>query len=188
MATLVPEAAQAELIVPAEKSQHANHFGLISPWEHYYHPTDTAPQGRFECELDEMVVFGDIPTEISGTWYRMLIDPHFCPQVGTPFVDGDGHVCAFRIQDSKISMKIKYIHTERWLLERKAGRRLLAVTEILTTFTRACRLQMIALEIPTSSTGVEISSRWLKEDCRGRWIRIPLKPEAPIRTVAKSLR
>ncbi|KAL4889467.1 carotenoid oxygenase [Aspergillus ambiguus] len=124
MATPGFESLQTSSREPREKSSYENHFGLTSPWEHYYQPSDTAPQGRFECELDEMVVFGDIPREISGTWYRILIDPHFCPQVGTPFVDGDGHVCAFRIQNGKISMKIKYIHTERWLLERKAGRRL----------------------------------------------------------------
>lgn len=124
---------QTILKVPAEKSQsqapnengpHETRFGLHSPWEHYYHPINTYPQGRFECELDEVVLFGEIPKEISGTWYRILVDPHFCPQEGIPFVDGDGHVCAFRIQDGKISMKIKYVHTERWLLERKAGRRL----------------------------------------------------------------
>lgn len=124
MATLELESLQSALNMPNEKSPHDNHFGLTSPWEHYYRPCNTAIQGRFECELDEVVVFGDIPKEISGTWYRMLVDPHSCPQVGTPFVDGDGHVCAFRIQDGKISLKIKYIHTERWLLERKAGRRL----------------------------------------------------------------
>jgi carotenoid cleavage dioxygenase-like enzyme len=117
------EAMQAELHLPVGKSQLENHFGLTSPCEHYYN-SDAAPQGRFECELDEVVVFGEIPTEISGTWYRMHIDPHFCPQVGIPFVDGDGHVCAFHIQDGKVSMKIKYVHTERWLLERKVGRRL----------------------------------------------------------------
>lgn len=124
MATLGPEPLQSALVVPSERSPYDNHFGLTSPWEHYYQPSNTATQGRFECELDDLVVFGDIPSEISGTWYRILIDPHFCPQVGTPFVDGDGHVCAFRIQDGKMSMKIKYIHTERWLLERKAGRRM----------------------------------------------------------------
>ncbi|KAK0122025.1 hypothetical protein ONS95_010290 [Cadophora gregata] len=107
-----------------EKSKHSRRFGLTSPWEHYYHPSDSAPQGRFECEMDEMVVFGEIPKEINGTWYRILIDPHFTPPKGTPFVDGDGHVSAFRIQDGKVSMKIKYVHTERWLLERKAGQRL----------------------------------------------------------------
>ena len=123
MATLGKDAVRTALKVPVE-SQYEHRFGLSSPWEHYYHPSDTAPQGRFECELDEMVVFGDIPKEISGTWYRILIDPHFCPKLGTPFIDGDGNVCAFRIQDGKISMKIKYIQTERWLLERKAGRRL----------------------------------------------------------------
>ncbi|KAL2836655.1 carotenoid oxygenase [Aspergillus pseudodeflectus] len=118
------EPMQNALHTPTNKSPHESHFGLPSPWEHYYQPIETAPQGRFECDLDEMVVFGDIPREISGTWYRILVDPHFCPQPGTPFVDGDGHVCAFRVQDGRISMKIKYIHTERWLLERKAGRRL----------------------------------------------------------------
>ena len=117
---------QTVLPVPAqnEKSHYEERFGLTSPWETYYHPIDTAPQGRFECEMDDLVVFGDIPKEISGTWYRILIDPHFVPKKGTPFVDGDGHVCAFRVQDGKISMKLKYVHTERWLLERKAGRRL----------------------------------------------------------------
>lgn len=123
MATLGNEAVQTALKVPVE-SQYEHRFGLSSPWEHYYHPSDTALQGRFECELDEMDVFGDIPKEISGTWYRILIDPHFCPKPGTPFIYGDGNVCAFRIQDGKITMKIKYIQTERWLLERKAGRRL----------------------------------------------------------------
>jgi carotenoid cleavage dioxygenase len=123
MATLGSEIVPSHLNVTAEK-QHESYYGLSSPWETYYHPIETSAQGRFECELDEMVVFGEIPTEISGTWYRMMIDPHFLPYEKVPFVDGDGHVCAFRIQDGKVSMKIKYVHTERWLLERKAGRRL----------------------------------------------------------------
>ncbi|KAB5580257.1 isoeugenol monooxygenase [Coniochaeta sp. 2T2.1] len=101
-----------------------NHWGLKTPWDHYYSPINTAPQGRFECEMDDMVVFGEIPKAISGTWYRVIIDPHFLPQPGTPFTEGDGNICAFRIQDSKVSMKIKYVQTERWLLERKAGQRL----------------------------------------------------------------
>ncbi|KAL4874499.1 carotenoid oxygenase [Aspergillus karnatakaensis] len=124
MATNGLELPEAALKSSAEQDPHANHFGLTSPWEHYYGAADTAPQGRFEFELDEMVVFGQIPPEIRGTWYRILPDPHFNPQLGIPFVDGDGHINAFRIQDGKVSMKIKYIHTERWLLERKAGRRL----------------------------------------------------------------
>ncbi|KAK5427759.1 hypothetical protein LTR34_008701 [Exophiala xenobiotica] len=126
MATLGSEVMQTELKVPSDESQNQTdyHFGLTSPWETYYRPSNTAPQGRFECELDELIVFGEIPKQISGTWYRMMIDPHFCPLPNTPFIDGDGHVCAFRIEDGRVSMKIKYVHTERWLLERKAGRRL----------------------------------------------------------------
>ncbi|PIA92196.1 Lignostilbene-alpha,beta-dioxygenase isozyme I [Cercospora beticola] len=101
-----------------------NRFGLKSSWDHFLPSPADMPQGRFECELDEVIVYGEIPKTIDGTWYRMLNDPHYPPAKGTPFVEGDGHLCAFRIQDGKISMKTKYVQTERWLLERKAGRRL----------------------------------------------------------------
>ncbi|PPJ50878.1 hypothetical protein CBER1_07099 [Cercospora berteroae] len=101
-----------------------NRFGLKSSWDHFLPSPADMPQGRFECELDEVIVYGEIPKTIDGTWYRMLNDPHFPPAKGTPFVEGDGHLCAFRIQDGKISMKTRYVQTERWLLERKAGRRL----------------------------------------------------------------
>ena len=39
-------------------------FGLTSPWECYYHPAETATQGGFECEMDELVVYGEIPKKI----------------------------------------------------------------------------------------------------------------------------
>lgn len=125
-ATMGSEPFQAVLLTKDNNTEveHEERFGLVSPWDHYYSPINSAPQGRFECELDDMVVFGNIPKAINGTWYRVIIDPHFAPQPGTPFTEGDGNICAFRIQDSKVSMKIKYVQTERWLLERKAGQRL----------------------------------------------------------------
>ena len=101
-----------------------NRFGLKSPWDRYYHPIDTAPHGRFEVQIDDVLIFGEIPKNISGTWYRQMLDPHQTPAHDIVFTEGDSHLSAFRIQDGKMSHKTKYLHTERWLLERKYGKRL----------------------------------------------------------------
>ncbi|KAH7409720.1 lignostilbene dioxygenase [Cadophora sp. MPI-SDFR-AT-0126] len=111
------------LIHEQEKSAD-NHYGLKSPWELIYNPIDQAPHGRFECEADDLVVFGDIPKEIDGTFYRLHPDPNVLPKDDVPFIDGDGMISAFRIINGKVSMKMKYIETERYLLERQAGKRL----------------------------------------------------------------
>lgn len=85
---------------------------------------DTSPQGRLEYELDEVIILGETPEEFNGIRYRILIDPHVCLQEGIPFVDGVGHICAFRIQDGQIYMKMRCVYNEVLLLRRKAGRRL----------------------------------------------------------------
>ncbi|KAH8588858.1 isoeugenol monooxygenase [Bisporella sp. PMI_857] len=101
-----------------------NHFGLKSLWEQIYRPSDTAPHGRFECEMDDLVVYGEIPKTIDGTWYRVHPDSNTLPPLDFPFVDGDGIVSAYRFKKGQVSMKVKYVETERYLLERNAGRQL----------------------------------------------------------------
>jgi carotenoid cleavage dioxygenase len=100
--------------------------GLHSDWEKHY-PDDSRPQGRWQGEIDDLVVYGKIPKEIAGTFYRMILDPYMPPHPENGFVEGDGNVCAIRIQDGKVSLKMKYIDTERYLLERQAGRRLFGI-------------------------------------------------------------
>ncbi|KAH9205683.1 carotenoid oxygenase [Leptodontidium sp. 2 PMI_412] len=106
------------------KDQQEPQYGLTSPWSHYYAPADTAPHGRFQGELDDVVVYGEIPKEINGTFYRMTIDPAVPPHPKNPFLEGDGNLTVFQFQDGRVHMKIKYVETERYLLERKAGKRL----------------------------------------------------------------
>lgn len=101
-----------------------NRYGLKSPWEAYFHPIDSSLHGRFEVQIDDVVIFGEIPKNISGTWYRQMLDPHHTPAHDVVFTEGDSHLSAFRIQNGKMSHKTKYLHTERWLLERKYGKRL----------------------------------------------------------------
>ncbi|KAL6708790.1 hypothetical protein ACN47E_002486 [Coniothyrium glycines] len=101
--------------------------GLSSEWQQFYKPADTCPQGRWEGELERLVVYGTIPKEIDGTFYRIIIDPFMPPHPENGFVEGDGNACAIRISDGVVSMKVRYVDTERHLLERQAGRRLFGI-------------------------------------------------------------
>lgn len=108
---------------------------------------------RLEGDLDDLIVDGDIPQELDGTFYRVISfiifcsalrclpgipsltvlkvsqDPYYDPDYfqdgtkATPF-DGDGNVSAFRIKDGRVSWKQRYVYTERLVAERKAGRSL----------------------------------------------------------------
>ncbi|KAH6700559.1 carotenoid oxygenase [Leptodontidium sp. MPI-SDFR-AT-0119] len=99
-------------------------FGLPSPWSQSLNPMESGVPGRFEGEAADLVVFGVIPKEINGTFYRMMVDPFFPLLPGNPAIEGDGNICAFRIHDGSVDMKIKYVETERLQLERKANKRL----------------------------------------------------------------
>lgn len=101
--------------------------GLHSEWEKFYYPHESGAQGRWQGEIDSLVVYGAIPRSIEGTFYRIIIDPHTPPHPENGFVEGDGNVCAVRIQDGKASLKMRYVETERWQLERAAGRRLFGI-------------------------------------------------------------
>ncbi|KAH7118059.1 lignostilbene dioxygenase [Dactylonectria estremocensis] len=99
-------------------------YGLSSPWSSYYTPAGTSAQGRWEGELDSLVVYGEVPKEIDGTFYRLLLDPQHPPHPDNPFIDGDANICAFRFHNGQVDMKLRYVETERYLLERKANQRL----------------------------------------------------------------
>ncbi|KAF2204855.1 carotenoid oxygenase, partial [Delitschia confertaspora ATCC 74209] len=87
-------------------------------------PWATAP-GRIEAEVADLVVCGEIPKEIDGTFYRIMADPFYPPTPDNSMpIEGDGHVSAFRIHNGQVDMKTKYVDTERLKLERKANKRL----------------------------------------------------------------
>lgn len=55
---------------------------------------------RLEGEARDLVVHGDVPGELDGTFFRVMPDPHISPSYyenGTHYVpfDGDGNVGAF---------------------------------------------------------------------------------------------
>ncbi|KAH7261671.1 carotenoid oxygenase [Fusarium tricinctum] len=101
-----------------------NYFGLKSEWPPAFGPSDIGHPGHIEGEMANLVVHGEIPEQIDGTFYRIMIDPFYPTAPMNPPVEGDGNVSAFRIKDGKVEMKIRYVDTERLKLERKANSRL----------------------------------------------------------------
>lgn len=78
---------------------------------------------RFEGEVFDLEVEGEIPACLEGTFYRVGPDQQFPPMMGdaNPF-NGDGIVTAFRISGGHVDMQHKYVRTHRFLAERAARR------------------------------------------------------------------
>lgn len=70
------------------------------------------------------VVLGEIPKEIEGSFYRVMVDSFLPPVEGNVPIDGDGNISVFQFHNGKVDLKTKYIETERLKLERKANKAL----------------------------------------------------------------
>jgi carotenoid cleavage dioxygenase len=80
---------------------------------------------RIEADIGDLEVVGEVPREIDGAFYRVAADHQFAPRFANdvPF-NGDGLVSMFRFRDGQVSLKSRYVHTDRFLAERAAGRAL----------------------------------------------------------------
>ncbi|RFU34098.1 hypothetical protein B7463_g2207, partial [Scytalidium lignicola] len=97
---------------------------LASKWPEALDLAGSNNPCRLEGEIGDLIVLGEIPKEIDGTFYRVMCDPFVPPHPGNVPIDGDGSVSAFRIHNGRVDMKIRYVETERYKLERKANRQL----------------------------------------------------------------
>ncbi|ETS75497.1 hypothetical protein PFICI_12441 [Pestalotiopsis fici W106-1] len=98
--------------------------GLATKWLAAYDLAGSGSPCRIEGELADLVVLGEIPPEINGTFYRVMCDPFVPPDPNNVPIDGDGNVSAFRIHNGRVDMRLKYIETERYKLERRANKAL----------------------------------------------------------------
>ncbi|KAJ4032054.1 hypothetical protein NW753_013363 [Fusarium oxysporum] len=83
--------------------------------------------GRFDAELASCVVHGTMPSEIDGTFYRIVcdqiwarrnkVDPNNPRDI---WINGDGAVDAWRISNGVVDFKQKYVRTPRFVFERIA--------------------------------------------------------------------
>ncbi|KAH7149837.1 isoeugenol monooxygenase [Dactylonectria estremocensis] len=98
--------------------------GLESKWPIAFDLAGSSSPCRIEGEVGDLVVLGEIPAAIDGTFYRVMCDPFMPPDPNNVPLDGDGSVSAFRFHEGRVDMKIKYVETERYKLERAAGKAL----------------------------------------------------------------
>jgi carotenoid cleavage dioxygenase-like enzyme len=84
---------------------------------------------RFEADVYDCEVWGQIPSDIEGTFVRMQCDFAYRPPKNewmTGF-NGDGHISALRFANGSVDYKGRYVETERLKAERAARKRLYGV-------------------------------------------------------------
>lgn len=80
---------------------------------------------RYEGDIEYVEIDGIIPPEINGTFYRIQPDHQFPPMFEDDIhFNGDGSVTAIRIEGGNAHFKHRYVRTDRFLVERKAGKSL----------------------------------------------------------------
>jgi carotenoid cleavage dioxygenase-like enzyme len=80
---------------------------------------------RIELDLYDLEVEGRLPSDLRGAFYRVAPDHQFPPRFhdDVPF-NADGTISRFLFDNGKVHLRHRYVQTERWKLERAAGRAL----------------------------------------------------------------
>ena len=83
-------------------------FGNFAPW-------------NMEGEINDLVVLGEIPSELDGTLYRNGSNPQYAPRGRYHWFDGDGMVHAVTLRGGRANYRNRWVRTARFELEREAG-------------------------------------------------------------------
>ncbi|KAI1406709.1 carotenoid oxygenase [Hypoxylon fuscum] len=76
---------------------------------------------RFEGDITDLEVTGEIPRDINGTFYRVQPDHRYPPMFEDDIhFNGDGSVTAIRIKDGHADFKQRYVRTDKFLKEAEA--------------------------------------------------------------------
>ena len=87
--------------------------------------TGTLRPLRLEGDILDIETEGDIPEQLSGSFHRVHPDAQFPPKFeDDQFFNGDGMVSLFRFRNGKVDFRQRYAQTDKWKLERAAGRAL----------------------------------------------------------------
>ncbi len=89
----------------------------------YYEPLGA------EVDAPDLIIEGDLPAGLSGTFYRNGPEPVFAPRAGDTYhpFDGDGMIYAVHLHDGSASLRNRWVRTEKYNQERAAGERLFGV-------------------------------------------------------------
>ena len=79
---------------------------------------------RMECDIDDVIVRGELPPDLDITYYRNGPDPQFPPRGDHHWFAGDGMLHMFHIRDGRVRYRNRWARTVKWTLERREGRSL----------------------------------------------------------------
>jgi carotenoid cleavage dioxygenase len=78
---------------------------------------------RIEADIVDLAYEGTIPPELDGAFFRVQPDPQFPPRLGDDIsFNGDGMITRFHIHHGRCDFRQRWAHTDKWKLERAAGR------------------------------------------------------------------
>ncbi len=77
---------------------------------------------RFEADLVDLEVEGEVPADMNGAFFHVRPDPHYPPKFGDDiYFGGDGAVSAFYFDHGRVHFKHRYVRTDKYVAEEKAG-------------------------------------------------------------------
>ena len=80
---------------------------------------------RIEADIADLAHEGVIPKELNGAFFRVQPDPQFPPRLGDDIAfNGDGMITRFHIHDGQVDFCQRWAQTDKWKLERAAGKAL----------------------------------------------------------------
>ena len=79
---------------------------------------------RMECDIDDVIVRGELPADLDITYYRNGPDPQFPPRAEHHWFAGDGMVHMFHVENGHVRYRNRWVRTAKWGLERREGRSL----------------------------------------------------------------
>jgi carotenoid cleavage dioxygenase len=85
---------------------------------------------RTEDSIDQLEVIGKLPSDLGGSLLRNGPNPQFDPTGPYHWFNGDGMIHQIKIQNGQASYRNRWVHTERFKLERQAGRSLYDSSDI----------------------------------------------------------
>jgi carotenoid cleavage dioxygenase len=93
---------------------------------------------RAEIDLVDCEVEGKLPSDLSGTFYRVGPDFQYPPRLPNIPLDGEGHIGMFRIENGHVDYKSRFVRTQRYMRRPRRASRCLAPIAIHAATIRAC--------------------------------------------------
>jgi carotenoid cleavage dioxygenase len=96
--------------------------------QHPFLSGPTAPSG-IECDAPDLIIEGELPADLNGVYFRNGPDPLYPPRERDEYhwFHGDGMIQRFEFSDGRVAWKNRWVRTEKYMLERAAGRSLFGV-------------------------------------------------------------